>query len=75
MISKLNSGFIDCVGVPAFGQICVLIACEVIIYNTNMFLCLQQYRPRWGYKSKDETKSWLLEVPENAGKTHSACIY
>ncbi|KAK7113466.1 hypothetical protein V1264_012750 [Littorina saxatilis] len=26
----------------------------------------KQYKPRWGYGRKDETKSWLLEVPENA---------
>ncbi|XP_076458205.1 ribosome biogenesis regulatory protein homolog [Babylonia areolata] len=26
----------------------------------------QQYKPRWGFKSKDKTKSWLLEVPDNA---------
>ncbi|KAL8598248.1 hypothetical protein ACOMHN_035198 [Nucella lapillus] len=26
----------------------------------------QQYKPRWGYKRKDETKSWLLEVPDKA---------
>ena len=27
---------------------------------------LQQYRPRFGYKSKGNQKDWLLEVPTNA---------
>lgn len=37
-----------------------------------MYICfylLQEYKPRWGYKrANDDTKDWLIEVPQNAGK-------
>ena len=31
-----------------------------------MFLLLQTYKPRWGYKrANDDTKEWVIEVPGN----------
>lgn len=35
---------------------------------------LQEYRPSWGYKkANDETKQWLIEVPDNAGMICMIC--
>lgn len=28
----------------------------------------QEWRPRWGFKrAQDETKDWLIEIPQSAG--------
>ena len=36
---------------------------------------LQSYKPRWGYKrAGDDTKDWVIEVPQNAGIVCQQCI-
>lgn len=47
------------------------------VYGNNVLeiFCLtfdafKEWKPRWGYRrGNDETKDWLLEVPENEGLT------
>ena len=39
----------------------------IICYLTFCDDC-QEWKPRYGYKrGNDETKEWLIEVPQNAG--------
>ena len=35
----------------------------------------KEWKPRWGYKrANDDTKEWLIEVPDQAGKTYFIVI-
>ena len=51
----------------------MFVAC---VYAPVCALCMQEWKPRWGYKRvKDQKDDWMLEVPESAGRSAGVCVW
>ena len=50
----------------------MFVAC---VYAPVCAQCMQEWKPRWGYKRvKDQKDDWMLEVPESAGGSAGVCV-